>query len=151
MLGQGMTPSRSSMRRMLQLQPEVARLVLNWGHLLHTTDDPLTWVGMMRELNYPAPDVSRINDTNGVIACALFTFRYTSERPVLRPLADCDDVMGRAFMVWRMHTHYACGEQRQERVETALLCLKRVCRSLPESAARHAQHVAAAGLWTRKV
>lgn len=94
----------------------------------------------MRELDYPAPNVSRIPNVDGAIACALFTFRYISERPAF-------DTAFRVAMEWRIHTHFACHTELKECVITALL----LEANLSEVAARHSQHAAARDVWSCRV
>ncbi len=120
-------PGTRVLRRLLQLRPQETRAKFP-GNVLLSADverwcPVLPYVELMREFDYPAPDVSGIADPDDDIACALFTFDYTSQRPPL-PLAE-------GLMYWRPKTHYAFCEDRQVDVFNVLLCFKRLCPQLP--------------------
>ncbi len=123
------TPPLQSLRRMLQLRPQETKAKFPgeqiFRHLSVCSRPILGIVELMREYDYPAPDMSIVNDPGNCIAFALFTFRYTAERP----MAPTDGQ--RATLLWRTHTHYAFPPKVKDCVKTVLLCLKRVCPRLP--------------------
>lgn len=85
----------------------------------------LGFVGAMREFGYPTPDVSNLDDRNGSIGSALFTYGCTAKRP------ERGGPYSEHHMLWRPHTQYACLPGTRARVRTALLCWKTVCPRLP--------------------
>ncbi len=83
-------PSVAAFRRMMQLRPEETRAVFSSETLMRLLARSgsrqreiyrLEWVEMMREFDFPAPDMSGLRDSEGAIAAALFTFKYKNVRP----------------------------------------------------------------------
>ncbi len=124
------TPSAAALRRMLQLQPAVTRAkftgeVVMCNLKLHLC--ALYHVQVMREFDYPAPDVSCISDFSGRFPGPLFTFRYIRDCPTTPSRKD--DIM-RFF--WRPHTHCLCDDALHFAIKTTLMCLKRLCALMPK-------------------
>ncbi len=118
---------------MLQLRPRETKATFTGERLLNglTNDvdvDVMGVVKLMREFDYPMPDLSRIREVTRQVEYALFTFKYVPARP---------EISGRvATMLWRQHTHCLSPVRITECVVMALLCLKRACARLPRDMRR---------------
>ncbi len=117
---------------MLQVRPQETRAKLPGRRILELAKKEhasvLQYVRVMREFDFPAPDVTGIADTHQQIACALFTFQYTRAFPAE---VTAGSHHGHLF-AWRPHTHFACDWWTQRRVTTALMCFKSVCPRMPK-------------------
>ncbi len=118
-----MLPTAVAFRRMLQLQPQATRAKFPADAIvrLEPQDSWLEVVEVMHEFGYPAPDLAGVPLDVNELAAVLFTFEYTSARPLV------------GQMLWRRHTHHASDPLTKQRVATALLCMKRACPRLPKN------------------
>ncbi len=116
-------PSPRTLEKLLRLNPEPMKAMFPGERLLlgsHMLQ--LEYASVMRAFDYPTPEITIVGKKRDHIDFALFTFRFFRQPPPL--------VLGRCplqSMLWRPHTHYACGSRMRRIVMAALMSFKRVC------------------------
>ncbi len=121
-------PSPVALRRMLQLKPDAIKSKIGWDLLISGTirhDPVLQLIEAISGFGYPTPSESEVHLATDAMTWALFTFGFTRKRP------RSDLYGGNVWFYWRPHCHYVCDSATKECVFVAMLCFKRVCRTLP--------------------
>ncbi len=118
LLNGNVVPRCERLSRLLVLRPEETKAKFTGQMIMYSNrwpDPALVRVALLHQFGYAAPHLKHVEID---VACALFTFGYSSSRP-----QASGEVRLSQYLYWRTHTHYAFEQSVKDRVLTVLLCL----------------------------